>query len=108
MFAFSDPEVEEHKPSTSGTKYSAPSTSKVDFEDSDDCVPIFLSERATRILLTEVKQRGEAANKGTNTKKKLWLEIADVLKKKIGFSFTWEQVGERKMGYLNCSIEEDQ
>ena len=85
MFAFSDPEVEEHKPSTSGTKYSAPSTSKVDFEDSDDCVPIFLSERATRILLTEVKQRGEATNKGTNTKKKLWLEITDVLKKKLAF-----------------------
>ena len=40
MFSFSDPEVEEHKPSTSGTKYSAPSTSKVDFEDSDDFVPI--------------------------------------------------------------------
>ena len=41
MFTFSDPEVEEHKPSTSGTKYSAPSTSKINFEDSDDSVPIF-------------------------------------------------------------------
>ena len=41
MLTFSDSEVEEHKPSTSGTNYSAPSTSKVNFEDSDDSVPIF-------------------------------------------------------------------
>ena len=108
MFAFSDPEVEEHKPSTctSGTKYSAPSTSKVNFEDSDDSVPIFWSERATRILLTEVKQREEATSKGKNTKKKMWLEIADVLKKK--WVYIYVGTSERKMGYLNCSIEEDQ
>ena len=84
MFTLSDPEVEEHTPSTSGTKYSAPSTSKVNFEDSDDSVPIFWNEWATKILLTKVKQREEATNKGKNTKKKMWLEIADVLKK-MGF-----------------------
>ena len=73
MFTLSDPEVEEHTPSTFGTKYSAPSTSKVKFEDSDDSVPVFWNEWATKILLTEVKQREEASNKG---------KIADVLKKK--------------------------
>ena len=59
----SDSEVEEHEPSTSGTKHSAPSASKVNFEDSVDSVPIFWSERTTRILLTEVKQKEEATNK---------------------------------------------
>ena len=63
MFTFSDSEIEENEQSTSCTKYSAPSTSKVNFEDSDDSVPIFWSERKTRIFLTEVKQREEATKK---------------------------------------------
>ena len=79
MFTLSDFEVEEHTPSSSGTKYSAPSTFNVNLEDSDDSVPIYWNEWATKILQTEVKQREEATNKGKNTKKKMWLEIADVL-----------------------------
>ena len=103
MFTLSDPEVEEHTPSTSGTKYSAPSTSKVNFEDSDDSVPIFWNEWATKILLTKVKQREEATNKGKYTKKKMWLEIADVLEKN-GFLFTWEQV-KGKWGILIAELK---
>lgn len=102
MFTFSDSEVEEHEPSTSGTKYSAPSTSNVNFEDSDDSVPIFWSERTTRILLTEVEQREEATNKENIRRKSCGWRCFE--KKWV---FIYLGTGERKMGYFNCSIEED-
>ncbi|XP_052075879.1 uncharacterized protein LOC127713969 [Mytilus californianus] len=64
-----------------------PSTSK----SSEETQPIFWNVPATKILLAEIKKRDDATQKGKNTKKKMWLCIAEELASN-GYKFTWEQV----------------